>query len=298
VATFRFIVATNSPPQWIDGLTEWFAAGTNQPAKGFMQWSLQDGRTLSPELDKLERWDMKLQPAGGGGASYSLWMNKVWRNAGLTLGDKFRIKPETTEDIWVMYMRLEGRTNFSKMSDMYGSNFVLMQVSLEALPPGLSAGATGFGGNGTNWLDLLPRLFKTKLPKLTNFTSSTSPANHANTQMNLQPPGIIVSSRSVDSQTKPAEEIKSRIKAAAGIVAFPDRDPVLAAIATDAARDGDLEDARDALQKMTAFPARDDAIGEVARQLAAAGKRADAMELAKLVTAFPARDALIGELAK
>jgi hypothetical protein len=101
-----------------------------------------------------------------------------------------------------------------------------------------------------------------------------------------------------NSQTKPAEEIKSRIKAAAGIVAFPDRDPVLAAIATDAARDGDLEDARDALQKMTAFPARDDAIGEVARQLAAAGKRADAMELAKLVTAFPARDALIGELAK
>ena len=101
-----------------------------------------------------------------------------------------------------------------------------------------------------------------------------------------------------NSQTKPAEEIKSRIKAAAGIVAFPDRDPVLAAIAKDAAGDGDLEDARDALQKMTAFPARDDAIGEVARQLAAAGKRADAMELAKLVTAFPARDALIGELAK
>ena len=101
-----------------------------------------------------------------------------------------------------------------------------------------------------------------------------------------------------NSQSKQAEEIEARIKAAAGIVAFPDRDPVLAAIAKDAARDGDLEDARDALQKMTAFPARDDAIGEIARQLAAAGKRADALELAKLVTAFPTRDALIGELAK
>ncbi len=101
-----------------------------------------------------------------------------------------------------------------------------------------------------------------------------------------------------NSQSKQAEEIKARIKAAAGIVAFPDRDPVLAAIAQDAARAGDLEDARDALQKMTAFPARDDAIGEVARQLAAAGKRADALELAKLVTAFPTRDALISELAK
>jgi serine/threonine protein kinase len=101
-----------------------------------------------------------------------------------------------------------------------------------------------------------------------------------------------------DSQTKQAEEIKARIKAAAGIAAFPDRDPVLAAIAKDAARADDLEDTRDALQKMTAFPARDDAICEVARQLAAAGKRADALELAKLVTAFPTRDALISELAK
>jgi serine/threonine protein kinase len=134
-----------------------------------------------------------------------------------------------------------------------------------------------------------PSLRATPSPAPTLPVTNLNPAvESTSSQFNMQK----------NSQTKPAEEIKSRIKAAAGIVAFPDRDPVLAAIATDAARDGDLEDARDALQKMTAFPARDDAIGEVARQLAAAGKRADAMELAKLVTAFPARDALIGELAK
>jgi len=134
-----------------------------------------------------------------------------------------------------------------------------------------------------------PSLRATHSPAPTLPVTNLNPAvESTSSQFNMQK----------NSQTKPAEEIKSRIKAAAGIVAFPDRDPVLAAIAKDAARDGDLEDARDALQKMTAFPARDDAIGEVARQLAAAGKRADALELAKLVTAFPARDALIGELAK
>jgi serine/threonine protein kinase len=182
VAIFRFIVATNGPPQWIDGLTEWIAAGTNQPAKGFMQWSLQDGRTLSPELDQQERWDMMLRLANGGGTSYSLWMNKVWRDGGLALGDQFRIKPGTTEDIWVQFKSVKGKSQFASQSEMYGSNYVLMQVSLEALPPGLSAGANGFGCNGTNWLDLLTRVFKNKLPKLTNSPTSPQPASPATIQ--------------------------------------------------------------------------------------------------------------------
>jgi hypothetical protein len=134
-----------------------------------------------------------------------------------------------------------------------------------------------------------PSLRATPLPAPSLPVTNLNPAvESTSSQFNMQK----------NSQSKPAEEIKSRIKAAAGIVAFPDRDPVLAVIAKDAARAGDLEDTRDALQKMTAFPARDDAICEVARQLAAADKRADALELAKLVTAFPTRDALIGELAK
>ena len=94
------------------------------------------------------------------------------------------------------------------------------------------------------------------------------------------------------------QDFKARIAATAGIMAFPDRDEVLASIAQDAARAGDFEDARDALKKITAFPTRDEAICASARLLAAAGRRADALELAKLVTAFPTRDALISELAK
>ncbi|HEX5400636.1 MAG TPA: protein kinase [Verrucomicrobiae bacterium] len=94
------------------------------------------------------------------------------------------------------------------------------------------------------------------------------------------------------------EDFKARIAASASIMAFPDRDEVLASIAQDAARAGDVEDSRDALQKITAFPTRDEAICASARLLVAAGRRADALELAKLVTAFPTRDALIKELAK
>ena len=96
----------------------------------------------------------------------------------------------------------------------------------------------------------------------------------------------------------PGQDFKVRIDATAGITSFPARDEVLAAIAQDAARAGDIEDTRDALKKITAFPTRDVAIYASARLLVAAGRRADALELAKLVTAFPTRDALISELAK
>jgi serine/threonine protein kinase len=569
VAVFRFVDATNGPARVIESLSSWFAAGSNQPAKGVIQWSLQDGAMLSPDLNGKERWDMKFLSTDAFGASSvagGVWMNKApERRATVTLGDKFRIGTGETGDIWDFFEPTE-RNSFASIHDEFGSNYVNMQVSLEALPPGWSAGARGYGmGGETDWRQFFPRLMKAyQVKSVTTSTANVSAplkpippeaaimwaavkadmksfsekydgkdtnlliqfskemAAHQNaitnllqgtiaepllkaqaermktmTQMakqngghidhdllaqqdaagqqleamimaaspaaaqslsfgpvvgqSIKPAGVInfkflrvevpkdshrlelyferdtnyglgievtqnalpgpngesipldfwlkygsqskwvgVNSPNVlvwrlpeelseneiqagvkeleqnarqwtqlpegsnpefahiknregwtyvlwshvlrepslratpspaptlpvtnlnpvvestssqfnmqkNSQTKPAEEIKSRIKAAAGIVAFPDRDPVLAAIATDAARDGDLEDARDALQKMTAFPARDDAIGEVARQLAAAGKRADAMELAKLVTAFPARDALIGELAK
>ena len=176
VAIFRYIVATNSPPQMIEGLTVWFAAGTNQPAKGFMQWSQQDGHTLSPELDQQERWDMVFRTAEGSGISDSLWMDKVWRNSMLGLGDTFRIEPGKTEDIWVNYLQLDGRNNFVNYSDRYGSNYVLMQVSLEALPPGMNAGDRGFGGTGTNWAALLPRFMRPDDSQESISTPSRQPA--------------------------------------------------------------------------------------------------------------------------
>ena len=117
---------------------------------------------LSPQLDKQEGWDIKTEPAGGDGMSNSHWMDKFCRNAATLLGDKFRIKPGNPEDIWDFYENSEGRNRVAELSEMYGSNYVLMQVSLEALPPGLSAGSTGFGSSGTNWADILPRLMKSR----------------------------------------------------------------------------------------------------------------------------------------
>jgi hypothetical protein len=95
-----------------------------------------------------------------------------------------------------------------------------------------------------------------------------------------------------------AADLKARLNAANSIVAFTDRDEVLAAIAADAARAEDLVNTRTALQRITAFTTRDEAIVNCARQLVMAGRRNDALELAKLVTAFTTRGDLIKELAK
>ena len=108
----------------------------------------------------------------------------------------------------------------------------------------------------------------------------------------LAPPASVAPSSSTTA------DLKARLSAAEKIVAFAERDAVLAAIAADAARAGDIETTRTAVRKIAAFSSRDEAICNSARLLVAAGKRADALELARLVTAFPTRDALIEELAK
>jgi hypothetical protein len=93
-------------------------------------------------------------------------------------------------------------------------------------------------------------------------------------------------------------DLKARLSAAEKITSFMERDEVLAAIAADAARAGDVESTRNAVQKMTSFMSRDEAITQSARLLVKAGKRAEALELAGLATSFMTRDALIKELAK
>jgi hypothetical protein len=60
---------------------------------------------------------------------------------------------------------VEDKHQFASVADMYGSHYVLMQVSLEALPPRMKAGELGFGGGGTNWAAFLPRLMKASDPQ-------------------------------------------------------------------------------------------------------------------------------------
>jgi len=95
-----------------------------------------------------------------------------------------------------------------------------------------------------------------------------------------------------------AADLQARIRAASSMSSFMGRDQVLAAIAKDAARIGDVENTHSAVGKMTSFTSKDDAICASARLLVAAGKRTSALELAQQVTSFTTRDKLIKELAK
>jgi hypothetical protein len=93
-------------------------------------------------------------------------------------------------------------------------------------------------------------------------------------------------------------DLKARLEAAKGILAFTNRDAALAVVARDAARAGIFQIVRDALGQMTAFPARDQAALESARELLKAGHRAEANEIAKTITSFTQRDAALKELAQ
>ena len=93
-------------------------------------------------------------------------------------------------------------------------------------------------------------------------------------------------------------DLKARLDAARGILAFSNRDAALAVVARDAAKAGIIQTVRDALGQMTAFPARDKAALESARELLIAGRRAEAIEIAKTITSFTQRDAALKELAQ
>jgi len=93
-------------------------------------------------------------------------------------------------------------------------------------------------------------------------------------------------------------DLKARLDAARGILAFPNRDAALAVVARDAAKAGIIQIVQDALGQMTAFPARDKAALESARGLLIAGRRAEAIEIAKTITSFTQRDAALKELAQ
>ena len=93
-------------------------------------------------------------------------------------------------------------------------------------------------------------------------------------------------------------DLKARLDAARGILAFPNRDAALAVVARDAAKAGIIQTVRDALSQMTAFPVRDKAALESARELLIAGRRAEAIEIAKTITSFTQRDAALKELAQ
>ena len=95
-----------------------------------------------------------------------------------------------------------------------------------------------------------------------------------------------------------AGNLNARLDAARAILAFPERDKALAAVARDAARSGNAAIVKRALSQITAFDSRDAAARDATRALAKDGHRAEALEIARTITSFVERDAALQELAK
>ena len=95
-----------------------------------------------------------------------------------------------------------------------------------------------------------------------------------------------------------SRDLIPRYEAAEAIHSIAERDPVLAAIAEDAARVGDWAMTRKALTGISDSNIRDDATRESARLLARFGRRAEALDIAKTINSSAIRDAAIRELAE
>ena len=89
-----------------------------------------------------------------------------------------------------------------------------------------------------------------------------------------------------------------RLDAASSINDFAAKDKLLSAVANDAARAGEVQIARAALQKMTDWSQRNAASREAALSLAKHGYRKQAIELAKSINDFDIRNQTLSELAQ
>ncbi len=61
--------------QPVDSLSGWIVGDPRKSTQELVQWTVQDGVRLSPELKNQERWDANI-----GGAQASLWLSKRTNN--------------------------------------------------------------------------------------------------------------------------------------------------------------------------------------------------------------------------
>ncbi len=105
----------------------------------------------------------------------------------------------------------------------------------------------------------------------------------------------------VPQPTVPAQvhaSLKARYEAASAMRQFSSRDPVMAEIAGDAAKAGDVEMVTNALAGMSMFTSRDQAGAAAARSLLNLGRPAAALAAADKMTAFGSRDPVLADIAK
>ncbi|MBC8097180.1 MAG: hypothetical protein H7Y43_15340, partial [Akkermansiaceae bacterium] len=129
----------------------------------------------------------------------------------------------------------------------------------------------------------------------TNALQTSAAPLDSKTNSVLPAPLVAVPAAPLTEATR--RDLNARFTAANGILAFPEKDASMSALARDAAAAGDVDIVGKALGQMTAFTKRDEATRLAARRLATNGHRAEALELARTITAFTVRDAALRELA-
>jgi len=105
-------------------------------------------------------------------------------------------------------------------------------------------------------------------------------------------------SATVGARNASREALDERLDAASSITDVAQKDRPLAAVATDAAKAGDVEIVKKALGQMYDRTQRDEATHEAARQLADYGLRKQAIELAKGISDYTIRNQALTELAQ
>lgn len=138
---------------------------------------------------------------------------------------------------------------------------------------------------------------------LLQVTGSSANPSGVMIQYKLVPPAITQAtnpdgSLSPDAQNALRETLNERLDAASSINDISEKDRPLAAIASDAAKAGEVEIVQKALAQMYSQDHRDDAAGNAARLLAKRGLRKQAIELAKDISNYTTRNQVLSELAQ
>ena len=138
---------------------------------------------------------------------------------------------------------------------------------------------------------------------LLQVTGSSGNPSGVMIQYKLVPPAITQAtnpdgSLSPDAQNALRETLNERLDAASSINDISEKDRPLAAIASDAAKAGEVEIVQKALAQMYSQDHRDDAAGNAARLLAKRGLRKQAIELAKDISNYTTRNQVLSELAQ
>ena len=121
--------------------------------------------------------------------------------------------------------------------------------------------------------------------KLSYYSSST---HSCYTETHSTPPPTAVSE----------QDLEVRFSAAKAIDGFQKRDEAFSEIAVDAAKCGNFDLSKRAVEQIVSYPVRDDAAFAACQALVRRGMRNEAAEMARMITSFPRRDEALREVAK